>query len=79
MSFAYLYFLYCCFQDVAARGLDLPHVQWIVQYSPPASATDYIHRAGRTARIGTHGQALLFLTPSEAQYVSKVLHGINIK
>ncbi len=65
-------------QDVASRGLDLPQVRWIVQYDPPGSPTDYIHRAGRTARAGAHGRALLFLAPAEVQYVS-VLNKHNIR
>lgn len=56
-------------QDVAARGLDLPHVDWIVQFTAPATAADYVHRVGRTARVGTAGAALLFLTPSEVQFI----------
>ena len=36
--------------DVAARGLDLPEVDWILQYDPPCETTDYVHRVGRTAR-----------------------------
>nr|XP_056716142.1 probable ATP-dependent RNA helicase DDX31 [Euleptes europaea] len=56
--------------DVAARGLDLPQVTWIVQYNPPASLAEYIHRIGRTARIGSRGNSLLILAPSEAEYVS---------
>uniref|UniRef100_H3AHU7 ATP-dependent RNA helicase n=1 Tax=Latimeria chalumnae TaxID=7897 RepID=H3AHU7_LATCH len=55
--------------DVAARGLDLPQVTWIVQYNAPSSPAEYVHRIGRTARIGSHGSSLLFLTPSEAQYM----------
>ena len=38
--------------DVAARGLDLPAVRWIVQYDPPTEPQEYVHRAGRTARLG---------------------------
>ncbi|PKU37600.1 hypothetical protein llap_12098 [Limosa lapponica baueri] len=57
-------------EDVAARGLDLPQVTWIVQYNAPASPAEYIHRIGRTARIGCHGNSLLVLAPSEAEYVS---------
>lgn len=56
--------------DVAARGLDLPHVSWIIQYSCPTQIEDYIHRVGRTARIGTEGESLLFLLPSEVKYIS---------
>jgi len=55
--------------DVAARGLNLPSVDWIVQYDPPCETDDYIHRAGRAARAGRAGHALLFLLPSERQYV----------
>nr|XP_021497352.1 probable ATP-dependent RNA helicase DDX31 isoform X3 [Meriones unguiculatus] len=58
--------------DVAARGLDLPQVTWIVQYSAPSSPAEYIHRIGRTARIGCHGSSLLILAPSEAEYVNSL-------
>ncbi|XP_042333806.1 probable ATP-dependent RNA helicase DDX31 isoform X2 [Sceloporus undulatus] len=65
--------------DVAARGLDLPQVTWIVQYNPPALLAEYVHRIGRTARIGSHGNSLLILTPSEAEYVSFLAsHKINV-
>ncbi|NXX91908.1 DDX31 helicase, partial [Centropus bengalensis] len=65
--------------DVAARGLDLPQVTWIVQYNAPASPAEYIHRIGRTARIGCHGNSLLVLVPSEAEYVSLLAsHKINV-
>ncbi|KAF4789189.1 DEAD-box helicase 31 [Turdus rufiventris] len=65
--------------DVAARGLDLPQVTWIVQYNAPASPAEYIHRIGRTARIGCRGSSLLVLAPSEAGYVSLLAsHKINV-
>ncbi|KAM8934432.1 ATP-dependent DNA helicase DDX31 [Pelodytes ibericus] len=65
--------------DVAARGLDLPCVTWIVQYNAPASAADYIHRVGRTARIGAQGNSLLILIPSEAEYMQTLAeHKISI-
>ncbi|XP_077163150.1 ATP-dependent DNA helicase DDX31 isoform X2 [Paroedura picta] len=65
--------------DVAARGLDLPQVTWIVQYNPPASLAEYIHRIGRTARIGSGGSSLLILAPSEAEYVNVLAsHKINV-
>ncbi|ORX76406.1 P-loop containing nucleoside triphosphate hydrolase protein [Anaeromyces robustus] len=55
--------------DVAARGLDLPDVNQIIQYDPPCDFKDYIHRIGRTARIGRQGNAILFLLPSEIEYL----------
>lgn len=119
-------------KDVAARGLDLPQVTWIVQvgwlsaclfilhhiirgnicvvlkkavnyyansstlrrkrrcnllfcflpfilqFNPPSSAAEYVHRVGRTARIGARGNSLLFLTPSETAYMD-VLANHNIR
>ncbi|ORX95158.1 DEAD-domain-containing protein [Basidiobolus meristosporus CBS 931.73] len=55
--------------DVAARGLDIPAVDWIIQYDPPDDPRDYIHRVGRTARAGTRGKSLLFLLPSELGFL----------
>ncbi|KAL6319215.1 hypothetical protein AAG906_013889 [Vitis piasezkii] len=56
--------------DVAARGLDIPDVDWIVQYDPPDEPKEYIHRVGRTARgEGKKGNALLFLIPEELQFL----------
>ncbi|KEG14324.1 ATP-dependent RNA helicase [Trypanosoma grayi] len=59
--------LFCT--DVAARGLDIPNVEWILQYDPPLDPTEYVHRIGRTARAGNVGNALLFLTPEEVGFV----------
>ena len=55
--------------DVAARGLDLPEVDWILQFSCTAKPFDYVHRVGRTARIGKQGDALQFILPSETKYL----------
>ena len=56
--------------DVAARGLDIPAVDWIIQFDPPDDPRDYIHRVGRTAR-GTkgRGKSLMFLTPNELGFL----------
>ena len=70
----YLGILFCT--DVAARGLDIPEVDWIVQYDPPDDPREYIHRVGRACRgeSKNKGHALLFLRPQEAgflQYLKK--------
>jgi ATP-dependent RNA helicase DDX31/DBP7 len=64
--------------DVAARGLNLPGVDWAVQYDPPCEVADYAHRAGRTARAGKAGHSLLFLLPSERQFL-EVLEVTGLK
>ncbi|CAO2635052.1 Probable ATP-dependent RNA helicase DDX10, partial [Lemmus lemmus] len=53
--------------DIAARGLDFPAVNWVLQFDCPEDANTYIHRAGRTARYKEDGEALLILLPSEEQ------------
>ena len=59
--------------DVAARGLDIPAVDWIVQFDPPDDPRDYIHRVGRTARgAGAKGRSLLFLQPSEVGFLRQL-------
>ncbi|KAJ2304107.1 ATP-dependent RNA helicase dbp7, partial [Coemansia sp. RSA 2706] len=55
--------------DVAARGLDLPNVSSIIQFDPPSGIDSYLHRVGRTARLGRAGEAVLFLLPSESKYL----------
>lgn len=55
--------------DVAARGLDIPAVDWIIQFDPPDDPREYIHRVGRTARAGRAGKALLFLLPTEINFL----------
>ena len=55
--------------DVAARGLDIPDVHWILQLDPPQDPDAVVHRVGRTARMGRLGNALIFLLPHESAYV----------
>lgn len=56
--------------DVAARGLDIPEVDWIIQFDPPDDPREYIHRVGRTARGASgSGRALMFLTPQETGFL----------
>jgi len=57
--------------DVAARGLDFPEVDWIIQFDPPSDDKGYIHRVGRTARgLNRKGRALLFLLPQELAFLN---------
>jgi ATP-dependent RNA helicase RhlE len=51
--------------DVAARGLDIPDVSHVINYDLPDESENYIHRIGRTARMGKSGEALSLVTPEE--------------
>ncbi|MFV0626047.1 MAG: DEAD/DEAH box helicase [Alphaproteobacteria bacterium] len=51
--------------DIAARGLDIPHIENVVNYDLPQCPEDYIHRIGRTARAGAEGMAINLLTPKD--------------
>ncbi|KAJ4481564.1 DEAD-domain-containing protein [Lentinula edodes] len=55
--------------DVAARGLDLPHVDVVIQYDPPTDPKVFSHRCGRTARAGRRGRAYTLLVDREVGYV----------
>ncbi|MDR3425002.1 MAG: DEAD/DEAH box helicase [Alphaproteobacteria bacterium] len=52
--------------DVAARGLDIPHIAHVINYDMPQVPEDYIHRIGRTARAGAEGEAVSFLTGADS-------------
>jgi ATP-dependent RNA helicase DeaD len=51
--------------DVAARGLDIPHVRHVINYDLPQCPEDYIHRIGRTGRAGAEGEALSLVSPED--------------
>lgn len=51
--------------DIAARGIDVPHVEHVINFDLPMVAEDYLHRIGRTARAGRSGQALCLVSPEE--------------
>ena len=56
--------------DLAARGIDIPDVDWIVQFDPPQWSDQFVHRIGRTARAGRQGQSLILLNHNESSYVA---------
>ena len=56
--------------DVAARGLDIEHVSHVINYDIPTSPEVYVHRIGRTGRIGREGVAITLVDPREQRLLS---------
>ena len=54
--------------DVAARGIDVPHIAHVINYDLPQSPEDYIHRIGRTGRINTVGNSISFIAGDEDKW-----------
>jgi ATP-dependent RNA helicase DDX10/DBP4 len=66
--------------NIAARGLDFPQIDWVIQVDCPEDVPTYVHRVGRTARYTAEGKALLLLMPSENKFVDKLsAKGLEMK
>jgi superfamily II DNA/RNA helicase len=63
--------------DVAARGLDIPHIKHVINYDLPQNSEDYIHRIGRTARAGSSGAATCFVTEKDKKLWKVISKKIN--
>jgi len=53
--------------DIASRGIDVPHIEHVINYDLPQAPEDFVHRIGRTARAGSVGEALSFITPNDSK------------
>ena len=65
--------------DVASRGLDIPAVDFVINFDVPGNGKDYIHRVGRTARAGRAGRAVTFVTQYDIELFQRVEHMLGTK
>merc|ERR1719414_123499 len=65
--------------DVASRGLDIPHVDVVINYDVPTHSKDYIHRVGRTARAGRAGKAVTFVSQYDVELYQRIEHLLGKK
>lgn len=65
--------------DVASRGLDIPHVDVVINFDIPQHSKDYIHRVGRTARAGRSGVAITFVSQYDIELYQRIEHLLGKK
>ena len=65
--------------DVAARGIDIDQLPFVVNYDLPHAAEDYVHRIGRTGRAGASGEALSLVSEEELRYLADIEKLLNMK
>ncbi|MEE6479340.1 hypothetical protein FKM82_012222, partial [Ascaphus truei] len=64
--------------SVAARGLDVKHLNLVINYACPNHYEDYVHRAGRTGRAGNKGYAFTFITEEQARHAGDIIKALEL-
>jgi ATP-dependent RNA helicase RhlE len=58
--------------DIAARGIDIEELPFVINYELPHTPEDYVHRIGRTGRAGMPGEAISLVAPEETKFLEEV-------
>lgn len=66
------YYRYLIATDVAGRGIDIDSITHVINFDLPQDTENYVHRIGRTGRIGKQGKAISFVTPSDSRYLEEI-------
>jgi superfamily II DNA/RNA helicase len=64
--------------DVAARGLDIEHIEHVINFDPPADRDGYVHRVGRTGRAGRRGVGTTLVAAADAHNVGRIAAGLRL-
>ncbi|MCL5441092.1 MAG: C-terminal helicase domain-containing protein, partial [Candidatus Thermoplasmatota archaeon] len=65
--------------NVAARGLDITGISDIINYDTPSEPYVYVHRVGRSARMGADGSAFSIVSPDEMTLIREIEHSVKIR
>lgn len=65
--------------DVAARGIDIPSVQYVIHYDYPTNHKTFIHRSGRTARKDQDGHIIALISHNELPFISELAQSVGRK
>jgi ATP-dependent RNA helicase DeaD len=63
--------------DVVGRGIDVRNISHVINYDVPEDPENYVHRIGRTGRIGADGRAIAFVTPEQGKHLTQIEAFIN--
>jgi ATP-dependent RNA helicase DeaD len=69
--------VYLVATDVVGRGIDVKNISHVINYDIPVDPENYVHRIGRTGRIGADGVAIAFVTPEQGEHLTEIERFIN--
>src|SRR5207253_6450929 len=71
--------VYLVATDVVGRGIDVRNISHVINYDLPEDPENYVHRIGRTGRLGADGRAIAFVLPEQGKQLTAIEHFINLQ